>query len=162
MTKEEIKSIRRDQLVCNTAIHPDTHELIPWFLRFSTFIPMQVPIYLSLVLPAPTPFNTILSNWFNQSYNAIVNYGNRNASSTYTTTDMLKGYTAATTSSVFVALGIRKALEKRTKTMGGAKLLLFNSFSVMIASAVGGFLNAWFMRQCEMERGIDVMDPKTD
>jgi hypothetical protein len=62
-------------------------------------------------MPAPTPFNTIMSNWFNQSYNAVVNYGNRNASSTYTTTDILRGYFAATASSVLVALGIRKALE---------------------------------------------------
>ena len=46
--------------------------------------------------------------------------------------------------------------------MEGAKLLLYNSFSVMIASALGGFLNAWFMRQVEMKRGIDVINPETD
>ena len=114
LTQNQISTIRRDLQVVKTAIHPDTGKFIPFILRFSTFIPMQVPIYLSLVLPAPTPFNTIASNWFNQSYNAIVNYGNRNASSIYTTQDMLKGYAAATSSSVFVALGIRKALEPLT------------------------------------------------
>ena len=159
---KEIRKLRRDQLVVKTAIHPDTGEFIPFILRFSTFIPMQVPIYLSLVLPAPTPFNTIVSNWINQSYNAVVNYGNRNASSSYTTTDILKGYAAATSSSVFVALGIRKLVENQTRSMVGAKLLLYNSFSVMIASAIGGFVNAWFMRQAEKKRGIDVMDPETD
>jgi hypothetical protein len=46
--------------------------------------------------------------------------------------------------------------------MSGTKLLLFNSFSVMIASAIGGFLNAWFMRSVEMKKGINVMDCETD
>ena len=90
-----------------------------------------------------------MSNWFNQSYNAYVNYGNRNASSKYTTSDILKSYTCATASSVFVALGIRKSVEYKTKTMIGARLLLFNSISAMIASMVGGFLNTWYMRQVE-------------
>jgi sideroflexin-5 len=112
---------------------------------------MQIPICLSLILPAPTPINTIVANWFNQSYNAVINYGNRNASSTYTTSDILKSYTFATASSVFVALGIRKSVEHKTKTMTGAKLLLYNSGSAMVASAVAGFLNTWFMRQVEMK-----------
>ena len=88
---------------------------------------------MGLVLPAPTPFNTIVSNWANQSYNAVINYGNRNASSKYTTQDILKSYILATGSSVFVALGIRKGLEPWTKKMVGAKLLLANSFSAMVA-----------------------------
>ena len=122
---------------------------------------MQIPITLSLILPAPTPFNTIIANWFNQTYNAVINYGNRNASSTYTTSDILKSYCFATGSSVVVALGIRKSVEHKTKTMVGAKLLLYNSGSAMVASAVAGFLNTWFMRQVEMQKGIDVMDPAT-
>ena len=151
LSASEIKSLRRDQQVVNTAIHPDTGQFIPYALRFSTFIPMQIPVTLSLILPAPTPFNTIMANWFNQSYNASINYGNRNASSTYTTTDIIKSYTFATLSSVLVALGIRKSVEHKTKTMIGAKLLLYNSVSAMVASAVAGFLNTWFMRQVEMK-----------
>ena len=117
---------------------------------------------MSLILPAPTPLNTILANWVNQTYNAAINYGNRNASSTYTTADIMKSYTMATASSVVVALGIRKSVEHKTKTMVGAKLLLYNSLSAMVASAVAGFLNTWFMRQVEMKQGINVMDPATN
>ena len=67
----------------------------------------------------------------------------------------------ATASSVFVALGIRKSVEHKTKTMVGAKLLMYNSISAMIASGVAGFLNTWFMRQVEMKQGINVVDPET-
>ena len=87
-----------------------------------------------------------MANWFNQTYNAVINYGNRNASSTYTSSDIMKSYTCAAASSVIVALGIRKAVEHKTKLMVGPKLLFFNSISAGAASAVAGFANTWFMR----------------
>jgi hypothetical protein len=71
----------------------------------------------------------------------------------------MKGYSAACSSSIIVALGIRKALESRTKSMGGAKLVIFNSISAFMACSTAGFLNAYFMRQTELSTGIDVVDP---
>lgn len=161
ITRREIKALRVAEQVVSTAIHPDTGEFIPYSLRFTTFIPMQIPITLSLILPAPTPVNTIAANWANQTYNAVTNYGNRNASSTYSTSDILKSYTLAAGSSCLVALGIRKAVENQTKTMTGSKLLFVNSASSMVACAVAGFLNTWFMRTTEMQKGIDIVDPAT-
>jgi len=76
----------------------------------------------------------------------VTNYGNRNASSTYSTSDIMKSYACAAGSSCIVALGIRKAVEKQTATMTGSKLLFVNSVSSMIACAIAGFLNTWFMR----------------
>jgi sideroflexin-5 len=130
-------------------------------LRFTTYIPMNIPFTLILILPAPTPFNTIAANWANQTYNAVCNYGNRNASSTYSASDILKSYVMATSSSCFVALGIRKALQNKTKAFTGTKLVFVNSISSTIACAVAGFLNTWFMRTTEMQKGIDIMDPST-
>ena len=82
---EEIEKIRKAQKVCSTAIHPDTQEFIPWPLRFSSFIPMNLPISFGMLFLAPTPLNTIFFQWLNQTYNASLNYANRNASSKYTT-----------------------------------------------------------------------------
>ena len=61
-------------------------------------------------MTAPTPFNTILWQWVNQTYNAVMNYGNRNASSTYTTSDILKSYGSAVTIAIGLSLGIRRLL----------------------------------------------------
>ena len=58
-TREEIKAIRTAQTVVSTAIHPDTKEMIPWWLRFSSFLPMNIPICFGFIIAAPTPFNTI-------------------------------------------------------------------------------------------------------
>jgi len=138
------------QTVVSTAIHPDTKDFIPWPLRYSSFLPMNIPIAFGFIIAAPTPFNTIFWNWANQTYNASFNYGNRNATSLYTTEDIMKGYSAAVTSSVIVALSIRKALSGKTNNLKGAKLIVYNSISSFFACATAGYLNAWFMRSTEL------------
>ena len=71
---------------------------------------MNMPIVFGFIMVAPTPLNTIFWQWVNQSVNALMNYGNRNASSLYTNEDVLKSYGIAVSSSIVVALGIRKVL----------------------------------------------------
>lgn len=128
------------------AIHPDTGEFIPWVCRISSFVPTNLPIIYGMLVTAPTPFNTILWQWVNQTYNASLNYGNRNASSTYTTEDIIKGYAAASSTSIVLALGIRKALEPYTRSMKGSKLIVANSISTFFACTTAGAVNAILMR----------------
>ena len=87
-----------------------------------------------------------------------MNYGNRNASSPYTTKDMLLGYTAAVSSSVGLSLGLQKACKNMTKNLKGGNLVLANCAISYIAVASAGFLNSYCMRMGEMERGIKVFD----
>ena len=160
MSEEEIKKLRIAQTVVSSAIHPDTGEFIPWVCRLSSFLPCNIPISFGFIIAAPTPFNTIFWQWINQTYNASMNYGNRNATSLYTTQDILQSYSVAVGSSIIVALGIRKMLSGYTKHARGAQLLVFNSISSFFACATAGYLNAYFMRRTELEKGIDVMDSK--
>ena len=71
----------------------------------------------------------------------------------------MKSYGYACASSITVALGIRKMLSGRTKNMTGAKLIVFNSISAFFACSTAGFLNAYFMRQTELEKGMSIVDP---
>ena len=87
-----------------------------------------------------------------------MNYGNRNATSTYTSEDILKSYSVAVGSSIVVALGIRKLLSGYTRNAKGAQLIVYNSISSFFACSTAGYLNAYFMRRTELEKGIDVMD----
>jgi len=75
-----------------------------------------------------------------------MNYGNRNATSNYTNQDIAKSYLVALTASIGVSLGIRKALESRTRHMRGPKLIFFNTISAFLACSSAGSLNAYFMR----------------
>lgn len=85
LDSSEIKEIRKAETVVSTAIHPDTGKFIPWACRVSSFLPMNLPIAFGFIVAAPTPFNTIFWQAINQTYNASFNYGNRNATSVYTT-----------------------------------------------------------------------------
>lgn len=127
-------------------------------MRVSSFLPTNIPIAFGFIIAAPTPFNTIFWQWINQTYNALFNYGNRNATSTYSTQDILQSYGIAVASSIVVALGIRKALSGYTKNMRGSKLIMMNSVSSFFACSTAGFLNALFMRKTELDKGIDALD----
>lgn len=161
MSAEAIREVRRAQSIVSTAVHPDTGDFIPWALRFSSFIPMNIPIAFGFLFTAPTPFNTIFFQWLNQTYNASLNYANRNASSNYQMQDIAKSYTIATTSAIGVGLGIRKAMSAQLKAASGSKLVFLNALSSFFAVASAGFLNAYFMRQTEIRTGIDVLDKTT-
>ena len=122
VSPEQVKEFRIAQYVTRTAIHPETGEFIPWPMRMSTFIPIKMPIWYGMTILAPTPFNTICSQWMNQSLNAVINYGNRNTSAEYTAMDIIKSYGSACTVSIGGALAIRKGLSSWTNHMKGAKL----------------------------------------
>jgi hypothetical protein len=95
----------------------------------------------------------------NQTVNAGINYGNRNASSTYTNEQIARSYGIAVASSITVALCLKQLLSPFTRGMTGSKAIGGNAVVALTASAAAGYLNALSMRQTEMVVGIDVMDP---
>ena len=50
---------------------------------------------------------------------------------------------------------------RRSAKATGARLVILNAFSGTVACMAGGFANNWFMRQAEMKRGIEMLDPDT-
>ena len=124
-------------------------------MRMCSFVPVNIPILFGMLLSSPTPLNTIFWQVFNQSYNAGLNYGNRNASSPYTPSDLAKGYFAAVGSSITVALLLRKAFTNLTSKATGTRLTLLNAIVGATATGAASFLNTMCMRGSEMQRGID-------
>lgn len=119
------------------------------------FLPVNIPILFGMLISAPTTTNIIFWQWFNQSFNAGLNYGNRNASSPYTNKDLAFGYSAAVGSSVSMALILKKLFANVTKNVTGSKFILVNSIIAAMASGTAGFLNTFCMRQVEMKNGIE-------
>ncbi len=111
-----------------------------------------------MILAPPTPMFTILGNWMNQSYNAGMNFANRNATAPNTSKDVLMGYLAAVSGAVTVGLSLRWLLGGITKNMTGGKLLLMNSAVAYFATANANVLNTMVMRRIEMQKGIDFYD----
>jgi sideroflexin-5 len=158
LSDADIAKLRKMQTIVNASIHPDTNQPVPWVMRMCAFVPTNLPIIFGMLMTPPTPMNTIFWQWLNQTYNAGMNYGNRNASSQQTAGDILFGYSAAVTSSITISLGLRKLSSGITKNMKGGTMVLANSIINYIAVASAGFLNSYCMRMGEMSRGIKIQD----
>ena len=65
LTDEQIKVIRRAQIVTGASVHPDTGNIIPWYQRMSSFVFLQVPLSVGLTMAPPTVLNTIFWHWLN-------------------------------------------------------------------------------------------------
>jgi len=127
-------------------------------MRLCSFVPFNVPILAGMLLSAPTVANTIFWQVANQSYNAGLNYGNRNASSNYTFDDLKKAYVYAVGSSLIVGVSLRKMLAGVTSRASGGRLLIVNSFVSILAAGSAGSLNTYFIRRVEIENGIEVFE----
>ena len=127
-------------------------------MRMCAFVPTNLPIIFGMLMTPPTPTNIIFWQWINQTYNAGMNYGNRNASSQQTAGDILFGYSAAVTSSITLSLGLRKLSNGFTKNLTGGSAVLASSIIHYVAVASAGFLNSYCMRMGEMQRGIKIQD----
>ena len=156
MNKAEYDRLTRAVSLVNSAVSRDTGEEIPHMMRMCAFVPINIPILFGMLTMPASPANTIFWQWFNQSFNAGLNYGNRNASSTYTTKDLAIGYSAAVGASITMALTLSKALSGVSKGMTGAKLVLINSIIATMASGTAGFFNTYLMRRVEMNSGIEI------
>ena len=113
LSNEEIKKIIKYNSIVGGAVHPDTNEIIPFYMRLSGFVPFNFPIVFAvLFIRNQTPIFNAGMQVLNQTYNAGINYGNRNASSTYTTKDLGRGYLGAVSVSVAIALFTRTIFSK--------------------------------------------------
>lgn len=95
----------------------------------------------------------IFWQWINQSFNALVNYTNRNANSPITVNQLGISYVTATTSALVAAIGC-KSYWQRT---AGPFIQRYVPFA---AVAAANCINIPLMRQQEIVNGIEVADEK--
>lgn len=88
----------------------------------------------------------------NQSFNAIVNYTNRNASVGVTNEQLGMAYIGATSASVVTALGFNKLIASSPNLSGG----LVGRLVPLVAVAAANCVNIPLMRQEEIKNGIGI------
>ena len=91
-----------------------------------------------------------------------MNYGNRNASTPYTSADLAQGYLGACAASMGIAIVSRTMVANQLKSLSGARLLILNMALNYIAVASAGFLNCALMRYKETRDGIDITNKTGD
>ncbi|XP_055689152.1 sideroflexin-2 [Lutzomyia longipalpis] len=147
-TREEVIYARK---LYESAFHPDSGELQNVFGRMSFQVPGGMLLTGAMLQFYRTTSAVVFWQWANQSFNALVNYTNRNANSPMTVNQMLMAYATATTSALVTAIGCKSMWQKRA----GPFIQRYVPFA---AVAAANCVNIPLMRQNELIQGIEVSD----
>ncbi|GAB1602299.1 sideroflexin-2-like [Argonauta hians] len=147
-TKDEV--LKSYRLVLS-AFHPDSGELQNFIGRMSFQVPGGMLLIGCMISFYRTNSAVIFWQWANQSFNALVNYTNRNAGSDITPQKLGIAYVSSTTSALVAALGLKAILSQRTSG-------LMQRFVPFTAVAAANIVNIPLMRQSEFLDGIVVYD----
>lgn len=148
------------QTLVQSAVHPDTGEIIPKPFRMSGYVPFNLPILVGLLVPQGTAA-TAFWQWTNQTHNALINYSNRNAKTPVTTFQQVSGYSIAVGTALLVSFGCAAYLKKNMAKMNPKVAGVASALLPFGAVAVANVANTAAMRNGEISTGIEVYNPDT-
>lgn len=134
-----------------SAFHPDTGELQNFVGRMSFQLPGGCIITGGMLTFYRSMPAVVLWQWINQSFNALVNYTNRNANSELTVNQLAGAYVMATGSALVAAIYCKR----RWQRTAGPTMQRYVPFA---AVAAANCINIPLMRQQELLKGVDVYD----
>ncbi|KAM6951742.1 sideroflexin-2-like [Aplochiton taeniatus] len=134
----------------DSAFHPDTGDRMNLIGRMSFQVPGGMAITGCMLQFYRSVPAVVFWQWVNQSFNALVNYTNRNAASPITPKQIGVAYVTATSAALATAVGLNLYTKKAPPLV--ARWVPFAA----VASA--NFVNIPMMRQQEILNGIAVTD----
>ncbi|KAF5295983.1 hypothetical protein FQA39_LY12755 [Lamprigera yunnana] len=151
LTSKSIEQVIYAKKLYESAFHPDSGELQNVFGRMSFQLPGGMLVTGAMLQWYRTVPAVVFWQWVNQSFNALVNYTNRNANSPITTTQMGIAYASATTSAMLTAIVCKDLVKNKVSP-------LLQRYIPFTAVAAANCVNIPLMRQNEIIYGIDVED----
>ncbi|KAM4851443.1 sideroflexin-2 isoform 2-T2 [Thomomys bottae] len=134
----------------DSAFHPDTGEKMNVIGRMSFQVPGGMLITGFMLQFYRTTPAVVFWQWVNQSFNALVNYTNRNAASPTSVRQMALSYFTATTTALVTAVGMNMWTKRAPPLVG--------RWVPFAAVAAANCVNIPMMRQQELIEGVCVKD----
>eukprot|EP01033_Poteriospumella_lacustris_P005754 gene5754-4120_t len=153
----EDKALTEDQIweakqLYDSAFHPQTGEKLFVLGRMSFQVPGNMLITGCMLTFYKSTPAVIFWQTVNQTFNAVVNYTNRNASAGVTNEQLGTAYVAATSASVATALALNKFVAARPALSAG----IVGRLVPLLAVAAANCVNIPLMRQQEIKSGIAI------
>nr|XP_014087537.2 sideroflexin-1-3-like [Bactrocera oleae] len=136
--------------IYDSAYHPETGEKSPLIGRMSAQMPMNTIITGCMLSFHKSTSAVVFWQWFNQTFNAIVNYTNRSGSSKLTTGDLVKCYCLGTGGALGTALSLNRLTANMPPLIG--RLVPF------VAISAANCINVPMMRSHEIRNGVVLLN----
>ena len=148
-TKEDLFKFKRQY---DSAFHPETQELQPWWGRMSSQVPMNMTITGAMIALSHTPFLNLFWQLANQSYNAAVNYTNRSGGGS-DVSNIAVAWAIASSSAVGVSALAQKSINN-SKTFQKMNPTMLRAVAPFAGIVVANLINIPVMRNQEFIQGI--------
>ncbi|PAV84296.1 hypothetical protein WR25_16871 [Diploscapter pachys] len=149
-----LEELHRARNLFQSAYHPDTHDLQNLAGRMCFNVWGGTMLCGAMMIWYKSTPAVLFWQWANQSFNALVNYTNRNAKSTLTNQDLAIAYTSAVSGALGMAIGLKQYFAKSGASNLAQRIVPLG------AVAVANAINIPLMRQNELKEGLVVTDER--